>query len=483
MYLSKKIKNLMDEFDNEIDLPKKFNEYVKKIKEGHKLIIKSKYGYHCDNCNFDFQKNKVIKIQYGEKCIKCPNCKNILVVKSNRIKKYTSKDNFCIIEKFKDYTIYRLFEVRTDYDNGIYKSHICEYGRQLFNHCFDYICEIYNDNISATTAGKYINHRYFTNSNWRRNGSYYHTLGDIYMLYPYNLKKLFKNTKWQYSQIWDFAKHIGYFNVANFMNFSNYRGIELLIKNKLYALTNDLLQNTSRGYLLEVDYKYIREHLKFIRRNKLIINEIIIMKFFNTSDLKLIRKYSDYADNLINVLKELNIKLELVDKNVKDAEDSFCEYIDYLQICKLLEYDMKDKKILYPANACEAHNRVMKIQRALKDKMYKKQIRKRYEEIKDNIYKNKKYIIFPVKTQNELINESKQQNNCVKTYAERIAKGECDIYFMRSLSDVSKSLVTVEVRNNKVVQKRTKNNMITTKVQDSFLELWEQKILNKKVKE
>ena len=143
---------------------------------------------------------------------------------------------------------------------------------------------------------------------------------------------------------------------------------------------------------------------------------------------------------------------------------------------------MKDKKILYPPNAQEAHDRVMKIQNDLKDKMYQKQIKKRYEEIKKYTYKNKKYIIYPVKNQKELVNESKQQNNCVKTYAERIANGTCDIYFMRLLSNVKKSLVTIEVRNNKVVQQRTKNNNDTTSEQKKTLKLWEEKILTKGIK-
>lgn len=477
MYLTKKIRDLMDEFDDEIYLPKKFDYYVNKIKDNHKLIIKSKNGYHCDNCDVDFQKKKISRVRWGEKWIKCPNCKKLLIVKSNRLKKFDQRDTFCIIERFKGYTIYRLFEIRTDYYNGSYKSHVCEYGRQLFDEYFNYIYEIYNDNISATISGKYINHRYFMNYNWRRNGSYYHTLGDVYMLYPYNLKKLFKGTKWQYSQIWEFAKHIDYFNVANFMeSYSN--GIEHLIKNKLYLLTYDLLSNTSKGYMIKLDYRYVKEHLNFIRKYTLNIDEITIMKYFNISDIKLIRKYSEYADNLVDILKELNIKLELVDKYVKDAKDAFCEYIDYLQICKILEYDMKDKKILYPQNAQEAHDRVMKIQNDLKDKMYQKQIKKRYEDIKKYTYKNKKYIIYPVKNQKELVNESKQQNNCVKTYAERIANGTCDIYFMRLLTNVKKSLVTIEVRNNKVVQQRTKNNNDTTNNQKKFIELWERKILN-----
>lgn len=477
MYLTKKIKILMDEFDNNVNLPKNFDLYVEKIKVSHKLIIKSKNGYHCDYCNSDFKKKRITKKLYGEKLIKCPICKQTLIVKSNRIKNYIQKDNFCIIERFKGYYIFRLFQIETTYRNGNYSSHICEFGRKLFDDNFGYIYEIYNDNISATISGKYVNHKEFLNFNWKRNGSYYHTLGDVYKLYPYNLKKLFKGTKWQYSQIWDFAKHITYFDISNFM-YSYSNSIEYLIKNRLYILTNDLLENTSHNYILKLDYKYIKQNLKFIRKYNLKIDEITIMQYFNIFDIKIIRKYSEYADNLIDILHELNIKLELVDKYVKDAQDGFCEYIDYLQICKLLEYDMKDKKILYPCNAADSHDKVLKLYNNIKDKTYQKAIKKRYEIIKKYAYKDKKYIVYPVKSQKELINESKQQNNCVKTYAERISKGKCDIYFMRLTSNVNKSLVTIEVKNNKVVQKRTKNNCDTTLEQNKFIEKWERKILN-----
>lgn len=71
-----------------------------------------------------------------------------------------------------------------------------------------------------------------------------------------------------------------------------------------------------------------------------------------------------------------------------------------------------------------------------------------------------------------------QQHNCVSTYAERIAKGECTIYFMRLLEDKKSSLVTVEVKNNSVVQKRTKYNKPTNSKQDRFLDIWEKEVLS-----
>ena len=73
--------------------------------------------------------------------------------------------------------------------------------------------------------------------------------------------------------------------------------------------------------------------------------------------------------------------------------------------------------------------------------------------------------------------KGKQQNNCVRTYAERYAEGECDIYFLRNAKNIKSSLVTVEVKNNKVVQSRIKNNDDPNETQLAFLNEWEQKVL------
>ena len=114
MYVKKKIRNLMQDFDNEVKLPTRFNFYVDTIKRSHKLIIKSKNGYHCDNCQCDFNKKRT-KIQYSERYMKCPQCKKWLIVKTDRKRKYIQSDQFCIIEKFKEYWIMRLFAVETIY--------------------------------------------------------------------------------------------------------------------------------------------------------------------------------------------------------------------------------------------------------------------------------------------------------------------------------------------------------------------------------
>ena len=94
-----------------------------------------------------------------------------------------------------------------------------------------------------------------------------------------------------------------------------------------------------------------------------------------------------------------------------------------------------------------------------------------------NKFNDNVFVISPAPSLKALQNESKQQNNCVRTYAEKYANGECDIYFMRDIKNKKKSLVTVEVRNNIVVQSRIKNNRSPNENQLKFLNIWEQNIL------
>ena len=69
-------------------------------------------------------------------------------------------------------------------------------------------------------------------------------------------------------------------------------------------------------------------------------------------------------------------------------------------------------------------------------------------------------------------------NHCVKTYAKRYALGETDIYMLREITKQDKSLVTVEIKNNRILQARTKNNGDPNEEQLNFLNSWYNKILN-----
>ena len=60
-------------------------------------------------------------------------------------------------------------------------------------------------------------------------------------------------------------------------------------------------------------------------------------------------------------------------------------------------------------------------------------------------YKNEKYQIVCPKNGRDLIDEGRNQHNCVKNYEGRILEGEEMIFFMRKNECLEHSLVTIEL--------------------------------------
>ncbi len=471
MYIKKKERELFKLIDDKLKIPSKWIKFVDKQRVHHNLIIKKKNEYICTNCKHIFHSDKKV----NEEC-KCPNCKNTYLVKSDRLKDYTFKDQLAIFDKVDNYYIERIFQLESHYHNGYINYYCFEWGRNIYDKYFSCMFQIMNDNTVGTTSGYWISYRENFNSNWKYTNSYYSPIAyyDEFIYYPYNLKKLLKNdSDYKYSQLWELVKHVDYCNLTYLLKNYN-QSIEFLTKLKLYRLALNpktfLFKNTFEERFLGLSKDYI----PFIRKYNLSLNELEVLSVLKEKNINLIRMISK-LDNFKNLSSLINFKkaFELTDLNSENC----VEYNDYLTMIKTMKFDMKNPKYIYPKNIKEAHDKIEKEYEIVKDNLICEAIKNRGNELSKYTFNNSKYIIFPADSIESLEDESKQQHNCVRTYSERIAKGSCDIYFMRLVSDREHSLVTVEVRNNEVVQKRTKNNQSTTAEQDKFLDLWERKIL------
>lgn len=470
MYIKKKDRELFTEIDNYLELPEKWKEFINNISIKNRFIIKLKEKnlYQCGNCNSTFEE----QIKINDYC-QCPHCKFTYKVRSNKLKSYSFKNKLAILEKYKDYYIVRVFELETLLKNNKYENLVFEYGRIILDNKFNLLHEIINDNVVGTTGGMYVVCRYLKSSNWRYINSYYFSLPNYLNYYPYNLKELLQaHDNLKYSELWELTKHIDCNLLYLIKNYNP--NIEILTKMKLYSLA--LCPKTFNTKNAEEYKKLIREYLPFMQKYDLNLDELIVLSYLKVQDINYIRKFEYLSqENLESLSKKVNLKT-LIERTDFDSS-KFHEYRDYLDIAKKLKLNMKDKKILYPKKIVSEHNKLLKEYEQKKDRILNKNLLKRYKQLEKNIFKDNKFIIFPAKNLDSLIDESSQQDNCVRTYAERIAEGKCDIYFMRLLEDQEHSLVTVEVVNSKVVQKRTKHNQATTKIQDNFLQLWERKIL------
>lgn len=79
--------------------------------------------------------------------------------------------------------------------------------------------------------------------------------------------------------------------------------------------------------------------------------------------------------------------------------------------------------------------------------------------------------IYPKSTQ-EIKTEASQQNNCVASYIQKVIDGQCDIMFLRYKDYPNESLVTIEIRNNRIVQALQKYNHPLTKEQQEIVDKW-----------
>ena len=156
----------------------------------------------------------------------------------------------------------------------------------------------------------------------------------------------------------------------------------------------------------------------------------------------------------------------------------FAEYYDYLRMSKELGIDIKDKKVLFPNNLMEEHDKRYLEYEEMQDENLSYDIQKIGKILEINSYDDDNYVIFPARSFEDLISESTNQNNCVRTYAKMYADGECFIYFLRKKNNIDKSLVTIEVRDNKVVQAKIKNNNLPNKELMDIINKWEKKLIS-----
>jgi DNA-directed RNA polymerase subunit RPC12/RpoP len=488
MYVKKAVRNLMQELDDNLELPSKWNKFLKEEQIKNNLIIKAKtnakgHFYRCTNCNIIFEDiNKKIN-DYT----KCPCCNNEYLIKSSNLKWFDFKKDLLLLVKYNNYWVFRIFELwsynYTYPKNNYYcktpakkfEHDVIEYARIVFDENFNLMYELCNKHLNTSMTFS-INHYNVPNS-WRVfPGSWYGEIPWNGRVYPYNLKQLFKDTRWKYSQLWVLAKKCEDLNIVYQMQ-NNFASTEFLTKLGLYNLALDPKKYNKKGNF-DDRFGVPKSYYPFMKHHNINPNQLVALKLLKVKDIDMI----EWCAKLDNVAEELNKYISLV-KLYKSGYKYNDErlYRDYLRLANDLGYDMKDKSILFPADLKNKHDELSELFELKKNKIVKDKIKKRYKELLKNTFKDKTYIIFPASSFAALQDESKQQNNCVKTYAEDYANGKTDLYFMRFNESQDKSLVTVEVKNNKLKQSRIVNNGHPGKQELSFLKKWEKNVLNKKV--
>jgi hypothetical protein len=150
---------------------------------------------------------------------------------------------------------------------------------------------------------------------------------------------------------------------------------------------------------------------------------------------------------------------------------------DYLQMCFRMEYDMSDRRILFPENLRAAHSYIMKMSDEKPDPKWDKKIAGCYERLSEQYtFEKGGYMIRPPKNYTEFAVEGNRLLHCVcknKYYVQHVA-GTNLIFFVRRTEEPEKPLYTVEylAQTGRVQQIRGYDNSNPDPSAREFVQDW-----------
>lgn len=131
----------------------------------------------------------------------------------------------------------------------------------------------------------------------------------------------------------------------------------------------------------------------------------------------------------------------------------------------------------YPRHFLTTHKIAVRNYNRLKEEFDEQEFKKRINKEMEKTF-GQYCFIYPESTQ-AIKDEAVSQNNCVASYIKSVLKGDCDILFLRTKENPDKSLVTIEVRNGRIVQARQRFNDPVDSEQQEAIDKWNKWYANK----
>ena len=162
----------------------------------------------------------------------------------------------------------------------------------------------------------------------------------------------------------------------------------------------------------------------------------------------------------------------------RDMQSVVTEYRDYLDMCVKLGYEMGNSFVSYPKDLQRAHDRVARRVKIKANAQMRQDFKSAMEAIADHLdYEADGMKIVLPATPEELAAEGNALHHCVGGYADRVARKECIILFLRQCDNLEKPFYTVEIRNRQAVQVRGLGNCDATPEVKRFMDQFERRVL------
>lgn len=190
---------------------------------------------------------------------------------------------------------------------------------------------------------------------------------------------------------------------------------------------------------------------------------------------------------------------ERTDPRIGRKQNMAKDWLEYLDWCKKLKYDLDNMFIYMPKNFKAVHDRTYKEYQAQQDKIAAEEKRRREAAVKRAMEKTKKalqeillqnqgkdafsiqgkgLLLIVPKNADEIREEGATLHHCVGTYVERVARGETNIFFVRKADAPDIPYYTLEWRGNDIVQCRGSRNCDMTPEVKAFVEAFKRKMLD-----
>lgn len=144
---------------------------------------------------------------------------------------------------------------------------------------------------------------------------------------------------------------------------------------------------------------------------------------------------------------------------------------DTLRMIEDMNGAMREK---YPKSLKKIHDLTNMDYNIMEDKIVNEKIIKscKSEDYTKNVFEDKNFKIITPKNSDDLVREGKEMHHCVASYVKDVAYGLTKIYFLRDKEDEGNSFVTIEVKDDKVIQCKAKYNNYPTVPAMDFIKKW-----------
>ncbi len=215
------------------------------------------------------------------------------------------------------------------------------------------------------------------------------------------------------------------------------------------------------------------EQLAFWRKNKLKLSE---MEDFKLLCARYKQKYSKIGD----IMSEYGISLQAATNYIERQRtfvhgylDILMYWADYLYTASLIGINLSDHNAKFPRDIRKEHDRCTALYTVNKNEHLETGLQSRGELLAELSYTDDSFVIEPLRTVLDFVNESSVLNHCVKTYVENCARGSTNIFGLRKKNALDTPYYTVNIDNSgKLIQNRGRNNCPPTEEVREFVTKW-----------